>query len=296
MTIFLEIAKQFLTSEITTIIQASEGADQSLMNSAFGLMGLGRNTDLSTAKRQLLGGLQRSINEFSDSDKGDKETCQALIDLILKYLDDISTTSQEKNYKLGFSGEAIQNLEPLLRSIFKKCKDYWLLDFAHDTDPMNVFRYYVALYSTKKIIQSHHPSFVSYVMDNPQVSVAPLIASEKERLIAQALSDCLSRINRLDKWGKDFNEAKQQVVRDDIERLQRANAALYARQGWNLGAPVRFGFFSSAPSTAQSVGGLLDESMRQALAELDRNKIASLSLERKPSLSEDNTREHAFSH
>ena len=52
MTIFLEIAKQFLTSEITSIINTSEGADQSLMNSALGFIGLGRNTDLSTAKRQ----------------------------------------------------------------------------------------------------------------------------------------------------------------------------------------------------------------------------------------------------
>ena len=272
MTIFLEIAKQCLSNEITQILDASLNADQSYMNGAFSFLGYGRNTDLSAAKRQLLVELSKQIQSLSDEEKTDEHLWTQLNTLIKDCRQTAATKSAELHYGEGSVGPALNGLRSMLEAIFDKLGALRLLDTPHDADPLNGFLYYIAHYCSNKIIRAHKTTDLGRLSEDPNISVTRQLMAEKEALIVERVCECKNRLADLNEYRPHYQQARITLVLDEIGKLQRENLSLYARHGVKPGMPMRLGIFGVAalPST-QPAGGTLDEAMRQATAEITRN-------------------------
>ena len=272
MTIFLEIAKQCLSTEITLIIDTSLNADQSYLNGALGYIGYGRNTVLSLAKRQLLGDLLKQIQSVSDEEKTDEQHVGQLYALIKDCRLAAAAKSAAHDYGEGSVGPALQGLRILLEGIFDKLAALQLLDTPHDTDPFNGFRYYIAHYCSNKIKQAHKTSDWGRIPEDPNISITRRLMAEKEALIVARLNECKARLDGLKDYSAHYQQARIKMVLDEIRALQRDNLSLYANHGVKPGMPIRFSLFGvAALPTTQSAGGTLDEALRQATAEITRN-------------------------
>ena len=271
MTIFLEIARQCLRAEINTILDASLAADQSYVNGTLSFFGYGRNTDLSTAKRQLLGELLNQINTPFDVEKSDERCIMQLHGLITACRRQIIAKSTEHDYGDGAAEPALQGLHGLLQEIFDKLTALDLLDIPHDTDPFNGFRYYIAYYSANKIIQTYKTSGLGLLLENPQISITRTLALEKENIIVASLNNCKRLLNAVNPMRRNYQQIRSQLKLNEIRELQRANLNIYTLHGVKPGISFGLGFLGvAALPTVQAAGGSLDEALRQATAEITR--------------------------
>ncbi|AHE68450.1 hypothetical protein Loa_02922 [Legionella oakridgensis ATCC 33761 = DSM 21215] len=76
MTLFLEIAKHVLQTEIIHLRDASLTADASLVNTVLTAAGAGRDVGLSGTKRELLDILSAKIRSMADGDNDEKSLYQ----------------------------------------------------------------------------------------------------------------------------------------------------------------------------------------------------------------------------
>ena len=284
MTIFIEIAKQCLGAEVVNICDASLAADQSYVNGTLSFFGYGRNTDLSSAKRQLLGELLKQINSSFDGEKTDAQCVVVLHRFITVCRQSIAVKSSEYHYDDGAVGPALQGLSALLQTIFDKLGELGLLDIQHDADPCNAFRYYIADYFANKIIRAYKTGGFGRLLENPQISITRTLSAEKEGIIVKRLKECDARLRDLNAYGSNYQQARIRLVLDEIGKLQRENLGVYTHHGLKPGMPVRLGFLGvAALPVSQPAGGTLDEALRRATAEITRT-MESMESTKEPAL------------
>lgn len=273
MTIFDEIAKQCVGTEIQLILDASLAADQSYANGALSFFGFGRNNDLSTAKRQLLAELLKQIHGLSEHESQDQQRLTQFAGLIKICKQATEVKSAGRGYDAGAVGPALEKLNTLLQTIFDKLTAFNLLDITHDANPFNAFRYYVARYFSNRIIRASKHGDLERFLENPQISLTRTLMAEKEACIIRQLAECESRLNDLDQSRPNYKLACVKLVLEEISNLQRENLAVYTRHPLQPGMPMRLGFLGvAALPKAQPAGGTLDEALRQATAEITRTK------------------------
>ncbi len=253
MTIFLEIAKQFLQREITELSEASYRADNSTMNTTLTFFGYGRNVELSSEKRTLLSSLHVEIGKLKDGKK-DSNTLDSLQELIITCKKEGAGKSLDKKFDEGSFGQGMQHLENIVRAIFDKLEKLQLIGVSHDADPLNSFRYFAALYCTQKIINLYKAATLERLVEHPQISSIRELAGEKEELITNTIEACIKDLDLLDKKHLRYNEARKDRVLNCIAQLQRDNVTLCEKFTSKLFRPTV---------------GYLGECLKQATTEIE---------------------------
>ena len=159
MTIFLEVAQEVIENIVKTTSAKSAEADTSTGNtiltyvsSKFFHTGFaGRDQELGKEKRTRIELLLPSILEIAP-DSDDKATLDQLIALIKACKKDTEIATKTRKQGNGMTEGALDKLVLILQDIYSKLDSLKLLNIPHDTDPLNSFRYYVALYYGKKIV------------------------------------------------------------------------------------------------------------------------------------------------
>src|SRR4051812_40313128 len=113
MTIFLEIAKYFIINTLTEIRDNSILNDGGLGNFFLNKIGLGRDTELSKTKRELIDVLIADIRNFEDQEN-DELTFSRLNALIAQCRTEAKKRSDEKGYDEGALGPAMKILSDFL--------------------------------------------------------------------------------------------------------------------------------------------------------------------------------------
>lgn len=271
MTIFLEIAKQFLITEITTVRDNSVAADSSLGNSALSFFGLGRDETLSKAKRGLADELLTTIRNMADKES-DEATLQELVAQITKCKKTAASKSDAKGYDEGTFGPAMKEAISLVEEIFDKLKEVKLTNVASDKDPLNLFRYYAASYFAQKIDDARKLGALGSIAQHPKLSSFRKLTAEKEMLVIEMLQACEKDLETLNKELEGYPATRKSRVLEWLEKLQRANVALCKSYGSKISIPITFALFSTinlALPTLRPDSGFLEQCIQSAMHKIE---------------------------
>lgn len=282
MTIFLEIVKKFLETEITKVRDSSVEADAGFCNTIVSFAGYGRDTELSSKKRQYAVDLLVDLRNMKDKDK-DYTSCEYLKTLINGYKEKAKLASDLKNYNEGTFGPAMQAAISLADDILKKLGAVSLLDIQHDDDPFNEFRYQMAHYFAQKVVDARTTSVVSTVMSNPKITSSIQVAKEKEALILRSLVDCEKDLKTLDIEHVDYVTTRKRRVLEKIKAMKEENVGVCKEHTTELSVPVlQFSFFSKVNLNVPTMGpevGFLDECLNLAADAIKKSMVAEESKE-----------------
>ena len=225
MTIFLEIAQHFLRQKAETIVRTSEEADRSMTNTVAGFFAMGRDVVLSADKRALMGTVMGQISAQADCET-DEATFASLRQLLASTREAITRRSREKGYPEGHVEMGLLDAERLVENIYAKLASLELLDKPHDADPLNIFRYYAALYCSQKITDDLNVDFWGRFKAHPKISTLRHIADQKEQLLTECLMSCTRELGAFDAKHESYLDAAQAHVVARIAQLQGENTAL----------------------------------------------------------------------
>lgn len=257
MTIFLEIAKQFLIAEVKKL------HDVSVTNDA-GLVNRWRNKELSAAKRHLLNTLERSL-ETARNGENDEANKVMLNQLLQSCLDSMDTERGKyhgllgSNFQVGDTERGLMHLQTLLSGVYNKLTQLKVLETPHDTDPYHCFQYYIAGYCAQVIIDGHNDILVPH----------------QDELVIDKLKACMVELGLLptEMGEKAREELLLTKTFDQVKATQLANHDLHRQYNIPLAIP-KDGFFAekTVPYTeVQLGGGLLGKYLRACGQELKRN-------------------------
>jgi hypothetical protein len=286
MTIFLEIAKQRLTKELTSMRDSSVGADLCVWNVTFmAAIKLDRNTDLSSEKRRLLNGLITALAELKDKEN-DAATNSALVELITTCRINIFARSQAYNYSEGDTERHLDNLKLSWEKVVLKLTELGLLNLPHDKDPAHCFCYHIAEYCAKSIFVNDKANPIGEVLKHSRISNARFLSHDKDALIKQKIPECFDMLKEKKEKIADLAQRKNNSTLTFLRDMQLENLQLYVKYGFSTCDSFQDRFFSTkVPLTdIQPGGGSLGKHLREAYAEIKAN-LGLLTAEQTASLS-----------
>lgn len=257
MTIFLEIAKQFISEEIQKIRSDSLAADASPLNTVLTFFSYGRDIELSAEKRQLLDELMPRITTLTDG-VDDEASHARMIILITEYRERAAVKSAERQYDEGVFGAAMQNVVNLLKGIYDKINKLDLLNIPHDDDPLNKFRYFASMYCVKKVVKAHRLNLWERLKEHPKVTDTRKFSNRKEDLVREVLNICNQEIDVLDMSHPLYAQSRTKRVLECIHKLiiknqELCHAVKVPVVGMNLpGAHPSYGFLEVCMNNAIS--------------------------------------------
>lgn len=267
MTIFLEIVKKFLQTEITSVSETSVEADSGLGNSVVSLFGYGRDSELSKTKRECALTLLIELAKMKDKEN-DLLSCEQLKWLVGECKRTAKTASDLKNYNEGTFGPAMLAAINLVQNIYEKLAAVNLLDIQHDDDPFNEFRYQMAYYFAQKVSDARNVGIVNTVISNPRLTSTIQIAKEKEALIIHSLSECYKDLQTLDIEHQDYATTRKKRVLEMIKTMREENGAVCKEHSTEIGVPIQLSFFSKVNVNVGTLGpdaGFLEERLKAAV-------------------------------
>lgn len=224
MSIFLEIAKRFISEELKKIQSESLAADESPVNTFLTFLSYGRDTQLSAEKRALIDELLPQIDGLEGNT--DENTYTQMVQLIQGCRTKAAAISAEKQYDEGVFGQAMQNVVNLLQGIHDKIKKLELLNIPHNDDPLHVFFYFASVYCVNKVVKFHQRNLWERLIEHPKVTDTRKFSSKKEGLVCDALRSCKQEIEVLDRRHDLYQQSRKKRVLEGIQNLMLKNQAL----------------------------------------------------------------------
>lgn len=239
MTIFLDVAKTIIREKITAIIDGSREYDTSSLYSSLAYIGIGRDQILANEKRDLLTALTTTIDSLEDREN-DEATLGQFLRVIHDCLEKIQRAARKAGQPRGTTENELERLSTILGSSYKALSDLNICNIPHDADPLNIFRYYVALYFTRNIIRHETPTtFESFKANVKPLSDAGFLLKQED-FVKRALIKCTENIDALAPSHAHYLASKTSFVLSEIDQLIRANAVEAA-----IDSKSRLGFFGS---------------------------------------------------
>ncbi|KTD20886.1 coiled-coil protein [Legionella lansingensis] len=272
MTIFLDIVKPYLKEKIKRIRDHSVAADRCMTNTLLSWVSLGRDEELSKAKRDLADQLLVKLESAQDKES-DEKTFEHLMELLNDCKGAAAKKSKEKKYNdEGHFGPAMGNVIQQLEKVYRKFNESNLLDFPNDDEPLNLFRYFAALYYAQKIDDGYKISGLGKIAQNPKLTSFSELSEQKEQLIMKTLEECERDLGTLDSQHEDYPTTKKSRVWDWLDKLERANKELCEKHGSTLSLPITFALFSTINiqlPTLHPESGFLEECIIKAKKAID---------------------------
>ena len=260
MTIFLDVTKTIMREKITTINGASIGSDESSLYSTLSYIGLSRDLSLSSNKRELLTGLTKTIDELVDQ-ANDKITLDLVKQLIHDCLEKVQRAARMAGQPRGTTENELERLSTILESSYRAINELKICNIPHDADPLNIFRYYVALYFTRNIIKHETPT----TLESLKAHLKPLSDAsfllKQEELVTNTLIQCTKNIDALAPSHPHYLASKKAFVLSQIDILSRTNAEEASKN-----SKLRLGFFGSYILPDDHI---LVRCLHEALTEID---------------------------
>ena len=230
MTIFVEIGKQFLRQELTNARNNSVKADSSVYNSALGLFGFQRDTELSAGKRDCLDNLRQALYDFN-TDGSDQIALEQFKTLLTAHRTIIEKQAAAKHLGEGATGSALLNAIAFIQSIYDKFAELNFLNAPKSNHPFSIFLYYTAHYFATKLCYKQNLGLLQGAAEQPQISNFRARAQERERLISEAITSCKTDLEGLNKKHPDYSMAVTRQVNAHIARLKLADGELCKKYG-----------------------------------------------------------------
>lgn len=277
MTIFLEIAKEYLINDVTKLSDASVASDKSLSNTMFSMIGLGRDESLSKCKRELADILRTKIRTL-ESLESDEKNFAALNSFLSDCRDKAKESSGEKGYNEGAFGPGMSHVSSLLKEIYDRFKAANLLDIAYEKDtdgprpPLTVFQYWAGVYLACKVKEScASQSPIKTLTHNPKVTSFYKLEKEKQDAVIKTIRECHQDLKTIKEDLDNYVEVCTKRVLESLQSLNRQNSELVEKYGTNIELPVTLSLFATATVSGPIIGpnaGKLEKCIKKAMKEL----------------------------
>lgn len=277
MTIFLEIMKDLLIPRVKIVRDKSFKADESNFNTLLSWVGKGRNPELSQFKRNRADKLWVKLEKLTDQrnlaqEIDDVKTHEKIRILLDKCKEKAAEESKRLHYPdEGKFGPRMQKLIDLTDALFKIFQKHNLLNVAHDDDPLNSLRFFIAFYIAQKEVDVRELGALGKLVQNPKITDIKKIAEEKEALALKILKECEEDLETLDKEHPSYSASRRKCVVNHINELMRQNKALCKQHGLKYNIPMTLSFFTALNISLPSLRpgpGFLDECADNALKEV----------------------------
>ncbi|QRN02490.1 hypothetical protein GH742_00580 [Legionella sp. MW5194] len=284
MTIFLEIAKEYLIKELTKISDTSVASDKSVGNTVCSWLGLGRDEGLSQSKRELTDILRTDIRNLA-SDESDEKNVEALNHLLSECRRKAREKADQKGYSEGTFGPAMSEVSTLLTQLYDRFDAAGLLDIPYNTKaserhPLTVFRYWAGVYLAYKVKENrdNSQSTLKTITHNPKITSLNLLEKQKQDAVVSYIRECDKDLKTIKEDLEDYREVCTKRVLEFLRRLLLKNKELVEHHGTNLEIPVTISFFASATVSGPALGphsGELKKCILMAIKELGGDKEES---------------------
>lgn len=238
MTVYLSIVKELLIKNIKNWQTKSIAKDGSPFNAVGSFFLLGRDQELSQFKQQTASNLITNIQNIQTG-SCDADSLKMIEQLLTNAKKEADTEARKKGYNQGtFSAMTAKTYE-IAKDFFEKFNTFQLLDVRYSpADPFDIYRFFLASYLAQKVYDTHHPGLVKYYTEHPRISNMALLTQDRERLVQAALTECIKKLDRLDKSNSDYLHARKDSVLESIQALKRENELLCKKYGIELAVPV----------------------------------------------------------
>jgi hypothetical protein len=231
MTIFGEVARKVIHERVRAACTASADADISTSTTFFAQIGFARDLTLSKAKRELM--IEKLLPDIDKPTNSvdDDTVCKHFQTLIRNCKNETLNKANSNPIKFGkgTTEPALDKLIMILQTIFDKLTDLNLLNIPNDQDPLNNFRYYVALYYAKKIAADSEAG-------SWDINLAKKIdlTRAQETLIVRALTTCTKNINKIDGDKKLLDQLleKEPSSQEDLEHKEMRRSQIALSVSW----------------------------------------------------------------
>ncbi len=264
MTIFVKIGKLFLTRAIKEAIDHSAQADSSNFNTVLMFLHCPRDLELGRAKREQLSALMTELNKFQTRDN-DEISLHQFQALLMSFKTRLANLTQAKQLSEGDTGKALLQALELIQSIYTQMQTLRLLNIPKNNDALVFFQYYAAQYFAIKICANQRLNLVQNMTEQPYFSIFRERAQAREILITQALTQCMSDLDALDKKNPTHRTAVVRQVTLNIEALLRNERTLHERYGTKIDATISL---LNLISVTQQDNDWLNQCMEEALRAL----------------------------
>lgn len=259
MTIFIEIVKEILISELNEIKSELAKSDPSFAPSPSDLPEQGSAG--SSKKENKIAPLIEQIEGFTlaDNDDLNRIKLNGLLDNALKNLPS----------KVNHS----DRLKKLLTALYAKLNDCELTNVKYDTsDGFSLFQYFMACYFAKHTREDQKQLHEGGVMNLLRAAVQDKqLTTEKEMMVLSALRECRKLLGVMKYGEKDLNykDAYQGVVRLVLDNLLTANQKVASSRSSGVYATV-----SSVTGSVRKVTGTVASFFAGSPAEASADKPA----------------------
>jgi hypothetical protein len=261
MTIFLMIAKELLIAKLTEGRNNSVSADNSLANSVAKTFGWGRDTKISTQKQSCVDEYITQLREMTDSESDDATS--AALSKLIGECEKTARAVKPAKFDEGYIGLALGECHTIIRRLTNALTDAKLTDTPYDDDPFNKFRYEMARYVWKTVVESS------------------ALAEEKKQAVLDNIAACAETLEGLDKTNQEryaFN--RKRTVLSSIRELRRRNAELCESKALAVDIPLQLSIFATVSfDTDVLVPGLgeLEKYAFSAIKSINGEDMASTS-------------------
>ena len=159
MTIFIQVAKLFLTTALNDQINASTSKDPSFFSGS-------RDVELAKAKRTYLLTLQKAVSRIVEKTT-DRESATQLLLYIRTSKQKIESASQKKRYPPGTTEATLDLLLQFIDKFYLKAKELTLIDRPDDSGAFAHFTKSVTMYHARRIKDDLFASSIRGILEKP---------------------------------------------------------------------------------------------------------------------------------
>ncbi len=229
MTVFREVAGKVIHNTVNAMIAASTAAVASATtdSSTTAFLFAPLHSARQFFHNPLLAKLLTQIQALKDG-ADDNATLIQLKALITQCKADTVSAANALRYASGRTEVALDGLIILLQTVYDKLEKLTLLNIPHDKDPLNIFRYYVALYHAEKISPNVVQGVWEQITAYPNLAKQIELAERQELLVLETITPCTWAIHEIDKDLSKKNSPEYQKIRHmlvflSVDSLQNQN-------------------------------------------------------------------------
>jgi hypothetical protein len=243
MTLFLDVAKEFLIKKIQDLIKESENSDE--RSATYGALIGKRDLNLSANKRAVLTELVASI-EAIPTDTNELNLT-ALLACIQTTETTLQATRAKANHAPASTEESLLHLKAFIRTFHVKLEELKLLDHNCPDAPDPVFHlyraiacYFAARLSDGAVKTNILSTTAHWLSDHPSITYKRSFLMAIDEIVEQRLQRFQNNLAGQKTKATGFEQIKREAVDDCLEHLSLKHDALqHDKQYLNiLGQPL----------------------------------------------------------
>ena len=229
MTLFLNVARDFLIKNIKDLIEDSNSADA--RSTQLGPLAGERTLPLSAKKRDILTDLIKALDALQTTQDDQNKT--SLITCIETSEQALSDERKKTHHAPASTEESLLNLKAFISDFFQKLETLQLLDKTQPQKPKPIFHYYhaMAFYFAKRLSENANKTnlmrnTVRWFSAQPMLSSKLTFLTALDNIVEQNIKYIQNNLAGQNKQDESFPRRVAELVNRELDSMRREHEEL----------------------------------------------------------------------